>query len=98
MEIVEENVTPAEGRGRPSMYDWDKWLIPNTRVRLRHGVDFRIDPSSMRPQAHNQAKARHGKAHTSLGEDEKGRYIDITYKPGLTEKDIEHDFEFEKTE
>ena len=84
MEIIEENVDAAEKRGRPSMYDWDKWLLPNTKVRLYQGTDFRIDPSSMRPQAHNQAKARGGKASTSLGTGLNGkRYIEITYTPGL---------------
>jgi hypothetical protein len=98
MEIIDEDVTATENRGRPSIYPWDKWLLPNKRVRLVQGVDFKIDPSSMRPQAHNQAKARGGKAHTSLGTLEGGRrYIDVTFKPGLTEEDVAGDFEFEKT-
>jgi hypothetical protein len=97
MRILDETEVPGETRGRPSLYPWDRWLIPEKTVRLHQGEDFKIEPSSMRPQAHNQATKRGGRAHTSLGEDENGRYIDVTYTPGLTEKDVEGDFEFEKT-
>jgi len=97
MRILDETEVSGETRGRPSLYPWDRWLIPGKTVRLHQGEDFKIDPSSMRPQAHNQAKSRGGRASTSLGTDEAGHYIDVTYTPGLTEEDVKNDFEFEKT-
>jgi len=102
MEIIDENVTDLpQGRGRPSQYPWDKWLQANTQVRIFQGRgkddDFTIEPSSLRPQIHNRAKARGGKASTSLGDKNGRKYIDIIFTPGMSEADIDADLTFEKT-
>jgi hypothetical protein len=96
MRIVDASET-KENRGRPSQYPWDEWLVPHKTCRLYQGEDFEVEPTSLRPQAHNKARQRGGSASTSLGTEGGRKYLDVTYKPGLKPEDVVGDFDFEKT-
>jgi len=96
MKIIDENATVANNQGRPAKYDWEKWLLPNKKVRLYEGEDFSIHPASLRPQVHVRAKKMGGRAGTSLGREDGKNYIDITFQPGLSEAELDDALTFEK--
>lgn len=101
MKIVGDAANES-GRGRPQMYPWDEWFsAPNKKVRLYQGQeeddDFTIEPSALRPQIHSTAKKRNGRVSTRLGTDEAGRrYVEIVYKPMMSEEEVAAAFTFEK--
>jgi hypothetical protein len=95
MRVVEDDEEQPTGRGRPQQYPWDKWLVPNKRVRLYRGTDYKIAPSSLRPQVHVQADRHNGKASTLLGVENGVEYIEIKFVPTIAPPE---DFEFEKTQ
>jgi transcriptional regulator with XRE-family HTH domain len=56
-ETSEPSKTAQKGRGRPQLYDWDKWFA-RRRFTLRRGEDYRCSQSSMSQQVRNAAAAR----------------------------------------
>jgi hypothetical protein len=94
VEIIGDAEPMHSTAGRPAKYPWDKWLLEGKKVRLFKGEDYSVNPDSLRPQIHNQAKKRGGTVSTSLGTVGKRDYIDVIYSgPPVAD---ESDFEFEK--
>jgi hypothetical protein len=56
---------PRRHRGRPPIYDWDKFSDGQTWV-CRQGQDFNITPVSFRALVHRTANARGMKAETTI--------------------------------
>jgi len=94
MDVIEENASSAgNNAGRPAGYPWDKWLQDGKKIRIWHGEDFKVEPSSLRPQIHQTARRRGGRASTSISRKDGKVYIDIVYTAAkqLTEADFDFD-------
>lgn len=59
---------PKRHRGRPPIYDWDKYADGQNWV-CKQGEDFETSPVSFRALVHRTANARGMKAETTIDKD-----------------------------
>lgn len=69
---------PKRHRGRPPLYDWDKYMDGQTWV-LHAGQDFHTSPVSFRALVHRTANTRGGHAETTI--DKKAMTVIFRYLP-----------------
>jgi hypothetical protein len=71
---------PTRHRGRPPIYDWEKYGDGQTWV-CRQGVDFETSPTSFRALVHRTANARGMKAETTINKYDKSVTFRFTEAP-----------------